>query len=117
MSGEVLGSIFNQNGYSTARMRAVWTDENRLKVVCQVETALAYAMAKAGNIPESAYQQIQARLVPENFDLTQLRLAAARSGHFLAGFVSAMHSNCLTVIAANMCTMGRRVKILRIPAM
>ena len=41
MSGEVLGSIFNQNGYSTARMRAVWTDENRLKVVCQVETALA----------------------------------------------------------------------------
>lgn len=88
MSGEVLGSIFNQNGYSTARMRAVWTDENRLKVVCQVETALAYAMAKAGNIPESAYQQIQARLVPENFDLTQLRLAAASSGHFLAGFVS-----------------------------
>ncbi len=88
MSGEVLGSIFNQNGYSTAKMRAVWADENRLKVVCQVETALAYAMARAGNIPEDAYEQIKLRLVPENFDLTQLRLEAAQSGHFLAGFVS-----------------------------
>lgn len=88
MSGEVLGSIFNQNGYSTARMRAIWTDENRLKVVCQVESAVAYAMAKNGKIPEKSYQAIQEKVIPENYDMTKLRLAAARAGHFLAGFVS-----------------------------
>ena len=92
MSGEVLGSMFNQNNYSTARMRAVWTDENRLKTVCQVETAVAYAMAKNGKIPLSAYEEIKAKVVPENYDLTQLRLAAARAGHFLAGFVSESQS-------------------------
>lgn len=88
MSGEVLGSIFNQNGYSTARMRAVWSDENRLKTVCQVETAVAYAMAKNKKIPLSAYEEIKERVIPQNYDMTKLRLAAARAGHFLAGFVS-----------------------------
>lgn len=88
MSGEVLGSMFNQNGYSTARMRAVWSDENRLKIVCKVETAVAYAMSKNKKMPLSAYEEIKEKIVPENYDMTKLRLSAARAGHFLAGFVS-----------------------------
>ncbi|GAA2983319.1 lyase family protein [Lentilactobacillus parakefiri] len=88
MSGEMLGSLYNQNGYSTARMRNIWSDKNRIKVICQVEVAVAYAMAKNGKIPEKAYQEIQAKLVPENIDPTQLKIESARAGHFLAGFVT-----------------------------
>lgn len=58
-SGEMLGSIFNQNEYSTARMRAIWTDENRLAVICQTEIALAQAMADNHKIPQEAVVEIK----------------------------------------------------------
>ncbi|MDN6542901.1 MAG: 3-carboxy-cis,cis-muconate cycloisomerase, partial [Lentilactobacillus parabuchneri] len=86
-SGEMLGSLFNQNGYSTARMRQIWSDENRVKVICQAEVAVAYAMAKNGRIPKKAYDEISAKLVFDNIDLRQLKIESARAGHFLAGFV------------------------------
>lgn len=92
MSGEMLGSLYNQNGYSTARMRNIWSDQNRVKVICQVETAVAYAMAKNGKITDKAYQEIQAKLVPENIDRVQLKIESARAGHFLAGFVTVCQS-------------------------
>lgn len=86
-SGEMLGSFFNQNGYSTARMRQIWSDENRVKVVYQAEVAVAYAMAKNGRIPKRAYDEISSKLVFDNIDLRQLKIESARAGHFLAGFV------------------------------
>ncbi|MCO6541043.1 MAG: 3-carboxy-cis,cis-muconate cycloisomerase [Lactobacillus sp.] len=86
-SGEMLGSIFNQNEYSTARMRAIWTDENRLAVICQTEIALAQAMADNHKIPQEAVAEIKEVMQPKNFDLRKLRLAVARNGHFLAGLI------------------------------
>lgn len=87
-NGEMLSSIFNQNEYSTARMRSIWTDENRLQVVCQSEIALARAMAAYNKIPSAAAEEIAKVMCPEKFDERKLRVQVARSGHFLAGLIS-----------------------------
>ncbi|NVY96416.1 3-carboxy-cis,cis-muconate cycloisomerase [Lactobacillus sp. DCY120] len=86
--GEMLSSIFNQNEYSTAAMRAVWTDESRLRCICRCETALAQAMASQQLIPAAAAQEIAQVLQPKTFNLRKLRLSVARRGHYLAGLMA-----------------------------
>lgn len=90
MGSGALGLQTMQNEFSTANMRAVWNDEHRLKKICLVERTVAEVQAELGIIPEKAAQEIQQQCRYENIQMRKLYLAAAKSGHFLAGFVKYM---------------------------
>lgn len=87
MGSGALGLQTMQNEFSTATMRAVWNDENRVRKICEVERTLAMVQGEWGMIPAEAAQKIEAVCRFENIDLRKLYLSAARAGHFTAGFV------------------------------
>ena len=87
MSAGALGIMTMQNEFSTARMREVWSDHERLDKMCQVERTLAKVQAQLGVIPDSASQAIQEIVQVDQIDLRKLYLESARAGHFTSGFV------------------------------
>src|SRR5262245_43569724 len=46
--------------YSRPDMRAIWTDENKLRIWLQIETLASEALAKRGIVPKADFQRIQA---------------------------------------------------------
>lgn len=90
MGAGALGLQTMQNEFSTANMRAVWNDEHRLKKICLVERTVAQVEAELGIIPQKAADEIQEVCRYENIQMRKLYLAAAKAGHFLAGFVQYM---------------------------
>lgn len=79
-----------QNEFSTASMRAVWNDKNRVAKICDVERTLAIVQGEMGIIPVEAAEKIAAVCRVENVDMRKLYLAAAKAGHFISGFVAYM---------------------------
>lgn len=90
MGSGALGLQTMQNEFSTANMRAVWNDEHRLRNICLVERTVAQVQAELGIIPQKAAEEIQQLCRYETIQMRKLYLAAAKSGHFLAGFVKYM---------------------------
>ncbi|KAF1304954.1 class-II fumarase/aspartase family protein [Candidatus Enterococcus willemsii] len=90
MGSGALGLQTMQNEFSTARMRAVWNDEERLRKICLVERTVAQVQAEQGMIPTEAAQKIQEICRYESIHMRKLYVSAAKAGHFLAGFVQYM---------------------------
>lgn len=76
--------------YGRAEMKALWTEEARLRYLLQVEAALAYAHAETGTIPKEAAKRLQK--VADSGKVTPERVKAieAEIKHDLMAVVKAM---------------------------
>lgn len=88
MGAGVLGLMTMQNEFSTARMRDVWDDRNRLDKMILVERTLAKVQGEMGIIPSNVAKEIQEKIQVEAIDMRRLYLEGARAGHFTSGFVT-----------------------------
>lgn len=77
------------NSFGTAEMRAVWSEEARLRAQLAVEGALARAEGDLGIIPTDAADRIAAAST-EEFDLAELAEAGAKAMHSLNATVAAL---------------------------
>lgn len=82
-----LGMEMMQNEFSAIGMRNIWSDDNRLRKICEVEVTLAQAQAELRIIPKDKADIIRKHVKLENIDRRKLRLSYGRSGHFISGFV------------------------------
>jgi len=73
-------TLFDQLFYS-ASMRAVFSDENRLQRMLDVESALASAQVSVGLVPSDAAATIQQACRVENIDVDSLREDGAACGN------------------------------------
>lgn len=88
MGAGALGLITMQNEFSTARMRTIFDDKNRLDKMCQVERAFAKVQGELGIIPKEASDCIQKTVRVKNIAIRELYLESAKAGHFTSGFVT-----------------------------
>ena len=73
--------------YAPAELRAIWSDENRIKLWLQVELAVCRARAELGDITPAEMAVIEKAQPPA---LARVRELEAEQGHDLAAFVSAV---------------------------
>ncbi len=73
--------------YAPPELRAVWSDENRIRLWLQVEVAVAQALGAAGRLPTDELAAIEGAAPPE---LSRVRELEQEQGHDLAAFVSAV---------------------------
>ena len=73
--------------YAPPELRAVWSDENRIRLWLQVEVAVAQALAAEGRLPAEELAAIERATPPE---LSRVRELEQEQGHDLAAFVSAV---------------------------
>jgi 3-carboxy-cis,cis-muconate cycloisomerase len=94
MSATVIDSAIFGNIFSTAAMRAVWSDESRTRKYLQIEAALARVQARLGIIPPAAAAEIVANCVFEKIDMAKLRAQTERIGYPVLGVVSQLNALC-----------------------
>jgi adenylosuccinate lyase len=75
-------------------MKAVFSEENRLRTQLLVEAALARAHAKVGDIPESAAEAISAKCTPEFVKMERVKSIEAEIKHDVMSMVKAISEQC-----------------------
>jgi 3-carboxy-cis,cis-muconate cycloisomerase len=80
--------------FTTAAMRAVFSDESRLQRMLDVEAALARAQARLGVIPAAAAAEITAKARLERFDLDAIRRGTELAGYPIVPLVRALGAAC-----------------------
>jgi len=81
MPSTLLDSSYFRDQFSTAAMRAVFSDEARLNAWLLTESTLAQAQAELGVIPDTAAQAIAAAAAaPERLDLAAMKAEFDRTG-------------------------------------
>ena len=85
----ILGELF-----STAAMRRVFTDENRVGLSLAIEAALARVEGRLGIIPEAAAQEIAAQARVENIDFELLGRRTALVGSPIIPLVEQLTARC-----------------------
>jgi adenylosuccinate lyase len=73
--------------YAPAELRAIWSDENRIKLWLQVELSVCRARAELGEIPLAEMAAIERAQPPA---LARVRELEEEQGHDLAAFVTAV---------------------------
>ncbi|MEE1617813.1 adenylosuccinate lyase [Brachybacterium sp. J153] len=91
MSSHVVDMLTIGNSFSTAEMRAIWSEENRLRRQLDVEAALAVAEGELGVIPAEAAAAIDAAAAGD-FDLGAIAAEGAKAMHSLNATVSALQA-------------------------
>ncbi len=85
---DVLDSTLLQNNFSTPEMRAVWSDENKIRKQLAIEAALSKAEGDLNVIPKPAADQIVKNAILENFDIKQLAQESAEKRHSLIALIN-----------------------------
>ena len=80
--------------FTTAAMRAVFSDQARLQRMLDVEAALARAQARLGLIPAAAAEEIAAKARLERFDLEAIRRGTELAGYPIVPLVKALSEAC-----------------------
>lgn len=80
--------------YGRKEMKAVFSEENRLRTQLLVEAALARAHAKAGDIPQEAADTISAKCTPELVKLERVKAIEAETKHDVMSMVTAISEQC-----------------------
>ena len=80
--------------YGRKEMKAVFSEENRLRTQLLVEAALARAHAQVGNIPAEAAEVISAKCVPEFVKLERVKAIEAEMKHDVMAMVTAISEQC-----------------------
>ena len=81
MSSTILDSAVFRDIFTTAKMRAVWSDENRVQKYLDFEAALARAQARLGIIPKNAATEIVKHCHAEQIDMAKLKEVTERIGY------------------------------------
>jgi 3-carboxy-cis,cis-muconate cycloisomerase len=81
MSATVIDSVIFRNIFSTAAMRRVFSDENRVQKYLDFEAALARAEARLGIIPQNAADEIVRHCRVAEIDFAQLEAETVRIGY------------------------------------
>ncbi|MEZ5089259.1 MAG: adenylosuccinate lyase [Micropruina sp.] len=89
MGSHVIDMLTIGNSFGTPQMRAVWSEESRLRAQLRVEAALARAEAALGVIPAAAAERIAAA-AEQDFDLEAIAGEAAKAMHSLNATIGAL---------------------------
>ena len=89
IDSSVYGDLF-----TTAAMRAVFSDEARLQRMLDVEAALARAQARLGLIPAAAGKEISAKAEIARFDLAEIGRGTALVGYPIVPLTKALSRAC-----------------------
>ena len=76
--------------YSVRDISELWNDENRLKIMLDVEIAVAKAWNEAGRIPDDALNDIVQKA---RFDISRVQEIEKKTQHDVVAFVSAVAEN------------------------
>lgn len=94
MPSTVIDSILFGNLFSSAAMRKVFSDENRIQKYLDVEAALAKVEARLGLIPEAAATEIARNCTLDKIDMEKLRIQTERIGAPVLGVVQQVTALC-----------------------
>ena len=81
MPSTILDSAVFRDIFTTAAMRAVWSDENRVQKYLDIEAALARAQARLKIIPQEACDEIVKHCDGKLIDMAKLKEATERIGY------------------------------------
>jgi 3-carboxy-cis,cis-muconate cycloisomerase len=81
MPSTILDSAVFRDIFTTEKMRAVFSDENRVQKYLDFEAALARAQAPLGIIPQEACDEIVRHCDAKNIDMAKLKEATERIGY------------------------------------
>ncbi|OON64078.1 3-carboxy-cis,cis-muconate cycloisomerase [Massilia sp. KIM] len=94
MPATIVDSAIFGDIFSTAAMRAVWSDENRTRKYLDIEAALARVQGSLGIIPPEAAEEIVRNCVLEKIDMAKLAEQTRRIGYPVLGVVSQINALC-----------------------
>jgi 3-carboxy-cis,cis-muconate cycloisomerase len=94
MAATIIDSTIFGNIFSTAAMRAVWSDENRTRKYLKIEAALARVQGRLRIIPAEAAEEIDRNCVLEKIDMAKLAEQTQRIGYPILGVVSQINALC-----------------------
>ena len=94
MSATVIDSVIFRNIFSTAAMRRVFSDENRVQKYLDFEAALARAEARLGIIPQHAADEIARHCRVAEIDFAKLEAETVRIGYPVLPVVQQIVSLC-----------------------
>lgn len=90
----IIDSIYYQDMFTTAEMRQVFSDEQRIEAWLETEVALAKAEEKIGVIPAGAAGQIEKAAKLENLNLEAMKAEFDRVGFPILPFVHQLVKAC-----------------------
>src|SRR6195256_6426681 len=94
MPATALDSAIFRDIFSTAEMRAVFSDETRTFYYLEIEAALARVQGRLGIIPAEAAREIDAKCKVENIDFARLKQQTERIGYPILGVVQQIVGLC-----------------------
>ena len=94
MPATLIDSLLFGDVFSTAAMRGIWADENRVAQYLAFEAALARVQGRLGLIPAEAAEEIDRACRIERIDMARLRSQTERAGTPIVGLVSQINALC-----------------------
>lgn len=94
MASHVIDYLIIGDNFSTAEMRQVWSEQNRLEQQVAVEIALAEAEGELGVIPAEAAEIIKSKTDVSKFDVEQIARGSAQMKHSLMSTIAAIQAQC-----------------------
>lgn len=94
MPSSIIDSTYYRDMFGTAAMRAVFSDEARLKAWLAVEVALARAQVRTGMIPAGVDEQLAAVAQVERLDLDAMKAEFDKVGFPILPFVKQLTKAC-----------------------
>src|SRR3982750_2157551 len=94
MASTIIGSRIFGDMFSDARMRDVWSDENRTAKYLDVERALAKVQGELGIIPKEAADEVVRNCELSQIDWTKLKAKTEQVGYPIIAVVNQINANC-----------------------
>jgi 3-carboxy-cis,cis-muconate cycloisomerase len=94
MPSTAIDSSLFGNFFSSAAMRGVFSDENRIRKYLAFEAALATVQGRLGIIPADAAEEIAANCTLERIDMNKLSAQTERAGSPVLGLVQQLAAAC-----------------------
>ena len=89
IDSKIFGDIFSE-----AKMRHVWSDENRTAKYLDIERALAKVQGDLGIIPREAADEIVKNCELSQIDWEQLKAKTEQIGYPIIAVVNQINANC-----------------------
>ena len=94
MPATLIDSLLFGDVFSTAAMRGIWADENRVAQYLAFEAALARVQGRLGLIPAEAAEEIDRVCRIERIDMARLQSQTECAGTPIVGLVSQINALC-----------------------
>ena len=94
MASTIIDSRIFGDMFSDARMRDVWSDENRTAKYLDIERALAKVQGELGIIPKEAADEIVKNCELSQIDWDKLKAKTEQIGYPIIAVVNQINANC-----------------------